>query len=329
MFRRILVPLDGSTLAEVSLPCAEEMAGRMGSQVILLSILESGANKYENLFYCYLNSCAANLQSRILESGGPDVAITPLLVKEIEEDDLIGKEPPGKDLGHPAADIIGAAAKQGASIIVMATHGYSGLRRVALSSVADAIVRGCGMPVLLVRPHAGAAQTRSQICRNMVVPLDGSAMAESALQVVEDMALKMSGQGMTVNLIHVAPESRVATTNDPSQAFLKNVVDPAWCKAGDKAELYFEQATAYLKQSGAKLEDAGVTVNYAVRSGKPEEEIASYTTDTNAAMIVMACHARSGIGRYLMGSTADRILSTVDVSVLLLRPEKPQAPGAE
>lgn len=329
MFRRILVPLDGSTLAEVSLPCAEEMAGRMGSQVVLLSVLEYGADQYENLFHCYLSSCAANLQSRILESGGPDVTITSLLVRETEEDDLIAEEPPGKDLGHPASDIIGAAATQGASIIIMATHGYSGLRRVALSSVADAIVRGCGMPVLLVRPEAGAARTRSQICRNIVVPLDGSAMAESALRVVEDMSDKMSGQGMTVNLIHVAPERRVATTDEPSQSFLENVVDPTWCKAGDKAEMYFEQAAAYLKQSGAKLEAAGVTVNHAVRAGKPEEEIAAYTTDTAAAMVVMACHARTGISRYLMGSTADRILRTVEASVLLLRPEKPQPPGAE
>ncbi|MDV2988683.1 MAG: universal stress protein [Dehalogenimonas sp.] len=329
MFRRILVPLDGSTLAEVALPCAEEMAGRMGSQVILVSVLESGADQYENLFRCYLNSRAADLQTRILDGGGPDVTVTPLLVPEIEEEDLIEEDTPSKDLGHPTSEIIGAAAAHGASIIIMATHGYSGLRRVALSSVADAIVHGCGMPVLLVRPDGEAAKTPSQICRNIVVPLDGSAMAESALRVVEDMAAKMSGQGMTVNLVHVAPERRVATTDEPSQTFLENVVDPAWCKAGDKAELYFEQAAAYLKQSGATLEAAGVTVNHQVRAGKPEEEIAAYTTDTCAAMIVMACHARTGIGRYLMGSTADRILRTVEASVLLLRPEKPQPPGTE
>ena len=323
MFRRIMVPLDGSPLAESSLSCAEEMAGRMGSQVVLLSVLETGASQYANLFRCYLESRANALKSKVADCGGPDVEVVPLLVDEEEEEDLVAEEPPGKDIGHPAADIIAAAADQGVSLIVMATHGYSGFRRLALSSVADAIVRGSGLPVLLVRPHQGDTLLKSRICRNIVVPLDGSAMAETAVRVVEEMAEKLTGQEMTVGLIHVAPERRVATTDQPSPAFLTAVEDPTWCKSGDRTDEYLKQAESYLRHCSAGLEQAGVTVNYTVRTGKPEDEITGYTAEQGAAMVVMACHARTGIGRYLIGSTTDRILRTIEASVLLLRPGKP------
>lgn len=329
MFRKIMVPLDGSPTAEAVLPCAEEIAGRMRSQITLLGVLEYGAARYDHLFRCYLEGMAGAMERRIRESGGPDVMVSSLLVREKMDEDLVCDEPPGMMLGHPAADIVCAAASRGTSLILMASHGYSGLRRLALSSVTDSIVRGCGLPVLLVKPETRISENRGEICRNIVVPLDGSAMAEKALRVVEEMADKMSGQGMKVNLIHVAPERRVATTDEPSIAFLEHVVDPAWCKVGEKAELYFKQAEDYLKKAGSKLEAAGVTVRQMVRGGKPDEEISRLVAETGSSMVVMACHARTGLGRYLIGSVADRILHLVDASVLLLRPEKPQPPGTE
>ncbi|MEN8614871.1 universal stress protein [Dehalogenimonas sp. THU2] len=329
MFRKILVPLDGSPTAETVLPCAEEIAGRMGSQITLLGVLDYGAVRYEHLYRCYLEGRAGALERRIRESGGPDVTVTPLLVREKVDEDLVCEEPPGITLGHPAGDIVGAAASQGTSLILMASHGHSGLRRLALASVTDAIVRGCGLPVLIVRPESRVSEKRGEICRNIVVPLDGSAMAEKALRVVEEMADKMCGQGMKVNLIHVAPERRVATTDEPSPDFLEHVADPAWCKAGDKAELYFKQAEEYLKKAGGKLEAGGVAVSHVVRIGKPDEEISRLAAETGSSMVVMTCHARTGLSRYLMGSVADRILHSVEASVLLLRPDKPQPAGLE
>jgi nucleotide-binding universal stress UspA family protein len=154
-------------------------------------------------------------------------------------------------------------------------------------------------------------------------------MAETAVRVVEEMAEKLTGQEMTVNLLHVAPERRVATTDEPSPAFLATVEDPTWCKAGDKTDDYLRQTEAYLRACGAELEKSGVTVNHTVRTGKPEEVITAFTAESGAAMVVMACHARTGIGRYLIGSTADRILRTIEASVLLLRPGKPVPPGVE
>lgn len=329
MFRKILVPLDGSEPAELALSCAEEMAGRMGSKVILLGVLESGGARYENLYRCYLESRAEKLKEKVLENGGPDAVVTPLLLKEFQEEDLVSEEPPGRDMGHPAADIIHAAAEQGASIILMATQGYSGFRRLALSSVADAIVRGSGLPVLLVRPGSCSGPGRGEICRNIVVPLDGSALAESSLAVVEDMAQKMCGQGMRVSLVHVSVERRSAASDELSASFLENVENPERAGSGQKAESYVQQAERYLKQAAVRLEALGVAVACAVRSGKPEEEISGLAAESGATMVVMACHARSGIGRYIMGSTADRVLRLVDASVLLLRPHKPQPPGVE
>jgi len=328
MFKRIMVPLDGSAFAEISLSCAEEMAGRMGSQIILINVLESGIARYENLYRCYLESRAETLKRKIFESGGQDVSVTSLLIKESAEPDLVSEEPLSLTVGHPAADIINMAVAKQASLILMATHGYSGLRRLTLGNVTDDIVRNCGLPVLLIKSGTRAA-TAQDICRSIAVPLDGSTMAEKALDVVEEMAQKMAGQEMRVNLIHVIPEGRRPSPLEPSAAFLTHVTHPAWHAVTYKSELYVKETEQYLKTLGEKLISRGVNVDYRVCAGKPEEEITRFVTETNANMVVMSSHSRTGLARYVIGSVTDRVLHSVDASVLLLRPDKPQLTVAE
>jgi nucleotide-binding universal stress UspA family protein len=326
MFRKIMVPLDGSPFAEVSLPCAEEMAGRMNSQIILVNVLEQITARYENLLKCYLESRSNTLKQRIADNGGRCVSVEPLLVKQAGETDQIGDGLLGMAIGHPAVDIINTAVSQKASLIIMATHGYSGFQQFTMSNVADTIVRRCGLPVLLVRP---SRQANPSICRNILVPLDGSSLAERAVAVVEEMAEKMVGQEMKVSLVHVVQEGHRTSTPEPSATFLTFVSHPAWHAASHGDELYYTKVREYLGILGQKLSSNGVSVSTTVCSGKPDVEIGRLVDENNTGLVVMSSHSRTGIAKYVIGSVADRVLRTVDASLLLLRPDKSQLVDAE
>lgn len=150
MYAHILVPLDGSELAETALAHAEGLARKLGSRLLLVRV--------DNL--------PATLIGEVAPMEGP-------LPPELIEDAIEAETEESKDYltktaqrlkddgmavewevveGDPAHAIVETAHQRGADLIAMATHGHSGLRRLVLGSVADSVVRGSHLPVLLVRP---------------------------------------------------------------------------------------------------------------------------------------------------------------------------------
>jgi nucleotide-binding universal stress UspA family protein len=152
MYEHILVPLDGSALAETALTHAQALAPKLGATLLLLRV--------------------ANVSATIMAATGPDTGmVAPELVDEVIEDEegdakayLERVSQRLKDAGcqvswqlvegSPAQVIIETARKNGCDLIAMATHGRSGLERAVLGSVADAVVRESHLPVLLIRPAA-------------------------------------------------------------------------------------------------------------------------------------------------------------------------------
>jgi nucleotide-binding universal stress UspA family protein len=147
MYKRILVPLDGSQLAEQALPHAAAQAERFGAEIRLLKVLGPlpepsmagrGAVKMAEavsaeLALDYLNGIAAALG----EQGLPAQATT------VE--------------GKPYLEIVRFAEEHEIDLIVMCTRGYSGLSRWLLGSVADRVVRGATVPILLVHAQGGGS----------------------------------------------------------------------------------------------------------------------------------------------------------------------------
>jgi nucleotide-binding universal stress UspA family protein len=149
MYERVLVPLDGSDVAEGVLPFAEKVAGPLDAEVVLVRVVEplspadamasAGVAIPDTLFLRelhakeYLTSMARRLQAKGLRVR------TALRV------------------GVPAAEIVGAAVDEGADLIAMTTHGRSGLRRVLFGSVAESVLRSAEIPVLMMRLAAKAA----------------------------------------------------------------------------------------------------------------------------------------------------------------------------
>ena len=137
MFKKILVPLDGSKLAEQALPYAVEMAARLDSEITLLCVIGADDAQDYDKNLTYLKGVASETKQdagKLLDKAEEDIKVETVIV-----------------VGNPAEKIVDYAATGKISLIIMASHGRSGISRWALGSVAEKVVRAGSTPVLLVR----------------------------------------------------------------------------------------------------------------------------------------------------------------------------------
>ena len=169
MYEKILVPLDGSELAELALPYAEELAGRLGSEVNLLAVSRSAETEsyHEHLIYIERMVEPTKRGAERYRKKPYEGAI------KVESVVLVG---------HPAEEIVDYADKADIDLIVMATHGRSGIRRWALGSVADKVVRATKRPVALIRAKDARSDVREKgILNKALILLDGSKEGEAVI----------------------------------------------------------------------------------------------------------------------------------------------------
>ena len=137
MYEKVLVPLDGSQLAEIALPYVEEIAAKMGAEITLLCVSETDEAEEYNKHKSYLEQIlgvAKNEAKKYLEQPGAEIKMRSAI-----------------EVGHPAEEIVDYADKEDINLIIMATHGRTGLSRWALGSVAEKVLRAGTTPLLLVR----------------------------------------------------------------------------------------------------------------------------------------------------------------------------------
>lgn len=141
---KILVPLDGSELSASVLPFAADLAKPLGASIVLFhTVVEP--------FLAYSGTAAVGVDAGVLkemESGARDYlasAASDLAAKGVKVDSAVA-------VGNATDGIVWAAEREGAGVIVMSTHGRSGIGRIVLGSIADAVVRRTSLPVVLVRP---------------------------------------------------------------------------------------------------------------------------------------------------------------------------------
>ena len=209
--------------------------------------------------------------------------------------------------GTPAAEIVRLAEGSGYNLVAMATHGRSGLGRWVFGSTTDKVLHSTICPILLIRPR-GPEQTavspRGTIT-TLVVPLDGSTLAEAVLPAVRNIAKKMSLQIAVLRVV-------------PSIGMLYAEIEPYAYDAtlGKDVE---RLAGQYLRNVTENLQRLGIQSAGYQRRGYAAEEIIAFSEETPGSLIVMSTHGRSGVGRWLLGSVADRVVRTSSQPVLLIR----------
>ncbi len=294
MLKNILIPLDGSPVGAAALPYAQALAACTGARLTLVR-----AAHVQRLL-----GDAVDQQRAVAEAEDYLTAQARELVKhgfEVETGVPFG--------GSAARWILEEIDLRHADLIVMATHDRIGLDRWVHGSVAEVVVGHASVPVLLVRPTQSAqlAERLSSERPVLIVPLDGSELAEAALPLASELAATFGGHLVLVGVVP-GPGDIVA-----AQGGVMTYV-------GDDYERLRTDARDYLDGIVSRLTAAGLSVAASVRSGIPAQQIAAAASDHSAAAVVMASHGRTGLVRSILGSVAGQTLHHSPCPVMLIRP---------
>ena len=321
----ILVPLDGSALAEQVLPSVRVLAPLMSAEVHLLHVVTE-ADRYHLLFDDPRSDgdleLALSARAELAEPSPAAVAPAPVrtqasweilrlnamnyLADQAEKLQAVGITTNYEvRLGNPAEAIAEVAASLSARLIAMATHGYSGLRRWALGSIADKVLHITETPMLLVR-GSERMLTPERSIRRILVPLDGSECARQALPMAVDLAAQAKAELMLLSV--VTPPYLQTPEVMGSYLQYDEALETVRGRLGDELGGY--------KQV---LNDHGVAVTSMAVSGLPGEAVVDEAIDLCADLVVMATHGASGLRRWALGSVADKVLHSITVPLLLVR----------
>lgn len=303
MARTIMVPLDGSTFAEHALPVALGIARSCGGRIHLvqaheLPIVPTSPDvlvPYDARWdaalreqeHTYLTSVA----NRVAERAGVS-ARTELLD------------------GAPAMALATYAREMEVDLIVMTTHGRSGLSRVWLGSVADGVVRRSGVPVLLMRPSHDEVDLSEEFqARHVLVPLDGSELSTGVLGPATWLGSLYGARYTLLRVILPVPLLR-APAPMPDNLFAEQLAQQQDAHAREELAV----AAGVLRDRGLDVEAA--VVSHAVPAAGILEFAASHAVD----LIALATHGRGGWSRLALGSVADKVLRGSTLPVMLYRP---------
>lgn len=298
---RILVPLDGSELAERALPLAAELARRSGAAVELVHVhvpISPDPIHVEGLPVIdeHMRSLRRDHERAYLERARdrlpPAVAASAALLD-----------------GPVAATLAAHARAVGAWLIVLTTHGRGGLERIWLGSVADELARVSPVPVLLVRPEPTAASGRFG---RILVPLDGSKRGETILEHAVRLA-RLAGDAEIILFEAVQPVG--------AAVWLPQGELSAAVPADDLLQRQQEGARAYLEEVARPLAAAGLRVRTRMEvAGSVTAAILEAAQAEQVELVALATHGRSGLARLALGSVADKVVRASRTPVLLFRP---------
>jgi nucleotide-binding universal stress UspA family protein len=295
MFTHVLVPLDGSPLAESSLPIVAALAETLKCEVTLLHVIERhppaeihGAPHLTDVAgaEAYLGTVAARLPA------GARVARHVHTVKE-------------HDVPRSIAD---HAAELGADLVVLCTHGRGRLRHRLFGGIAQRVAGLGHAPILLVPPTGPRAGAPFR-CETMLVPLDGQPAHEQGVEPAANLARACHA---SLHLLAVVP---TLGTLSGEQAAAGQMLPGA---TSALLELDEDRAERYVTEIVARLAGTGLTVTAEVGRGDPTAIILETAKRSLADLIVLGTHGRSGLDAFWSASVAPRIAQKTHVPVLLI-----------
>jgi len=282
MYKKILVPLDGSKLAEAVLPYVTFLATALQVPVDLLHVDDpetafrtEGADYLQKVTASFKNSVPINCC---------------------------------RQQGTAAEVILDTASADSGALIAMATHGQSGGQRWLLGRVAQKVLQASVNPLLLIRPDEKKLPTGAVRFATIIAPLDGSHLAEKIFPHVVYLATRLQTAVVLIRT-YTLPTSGYFVAAGLSPSDVKNL-----------AEKIRGEVTSYLQAKVKELTAQGVgEVSFVLKEGKGPDEIIELAQRTSDNLVAMSTHGRSGIGRWVLGSVTDRVVSYSGAPVLVIR----------
>ncbi len=318
MAEKILIPLDGTETAELVVPFVGEIAKSANFKVTLLTVIDPGDLEVTE------TAGEGTLEAQDVgtgSSGGMDLAgqgtggstgmvwMAPIgspnelsaaeaeildeanqnarqYLSSVEQKlEQMGIETESTlGFGNPDSEIAEEAARLGATMIAMSARSTEFWERGVLGSTTDRVVNSSQMPVIVFKPMEGLADAVTVKPETMVVALDGSGQAENVLGPATELARQLGAQ---ISLVHVLKRDNQQRR---------------------------EQAESYLQRTAQKIGGAET----AVVSGDFDEEIILYADKFEKPMIAMTEHGGFSIGKWLRGSTTDKVIRNAGYPVLVI-----------
>lgn len=278
MYQRILVPLDGSAVAAQVLPHVQELALGLKARVSLVRVIEPVPEDLahpteglylDNIIRNFLDTAVDELEKTAIPLRKAGVAVS-----------CTAHE------GRPAEKILEEASREPETLVAMSTHGRSGIGRWVLGSVTNKVLQAGGRPLLIYRSKGEQEPDVNGGFKTIVLPLDGSAVAEKVMPHAIGMAKAL---GLSVSLVSAVPADKDIETS------------------------------AYLKRMGTLLKEQGVKgVQEHLLLGHPAEAVIEFVDKAPGALVAMTTHGRSGVSRWVLGSVTERVVQGCHRPVLVV-----------
>ena len=294
MYKHLIVPLDGSRLSEAVLPLAVQLAQKLDALVTLVHVIERKAPK------------AVHGEPHLCDPAQAEAYLDELKHRMFPPGLRVESHVHTTAITDVARSIVDHAMEFESDLVMMSTHGRSGMRDLIFGSIAQQIV-AMGVPVLLVRPDGGAGLTLSG--RPLLVPLDGTPLREQAIEPAGALA---SACGAALKLLVVVPTLQTLAGVETASRFML----PATTQ--EMLDLMHEDAAGYLGRLISRLAEAGIKATGEVLRGAPAELIVAAARGDAADMIVMSTAGKAGMNAFWSSSVAPKISIRTHLPLLLI-----------
>jgi nucleotide-binding universal stress UspA family protein len=300
MYSKILVPLDGSTVAEQVLPYARFLAARLKVSVELLGIVDPAAIAISGLTH------NPRYIGRLTEEGRrASEGYLARVSKTFSENSVTRR---CVEIGQPEVVIVETAAQNKGTLVTMATHGRTGMSRWLLGSVAEKVLRGSTNPLMLVRAGEGERGDGAVKFETIIVPLDTSTLAETVLRDVIDLAKVLQPRVILAHAYEL-PLSAYYGAEDYYSPDYKSLA----AQLKDEARRYLDGKVEELKRRGL------AKVSSMLLEGSAAEEIIAFARSEPNSLLAMCTHGYSGVKRWVLGSVTEKVARHCGDPVLVVR----------
>lgn len=286
MFDRILVPLDGSIIAEQVFPAVSELADGFSPEIHLVGVCETGVMEEKNSYQAYLNNKLEQLKNSLAKSQ----ASVKLVVLE----------------GKPAEKILKYAEVEKIELMIMSSHGRSGIMPWSLGSTVNKVINKAGIPLIVIRAKEIPDYTR--LFSRIIVPLDGSEKSTGVLPFIKAITAKIPAQ---IYFIRVMEGGRHIHTIGGLDYIRFEDRDIASAQ---------NNAKKYLQNICRDFSGATTEVNCEVRTGDGAKEIIKYANEKEGSLIILSGHGHSSVENWVMGSVTSKITEVSQQSIWLIPP---------
>jgi nucleotide-binding universal stress UspA family protein len=298
VYKKMLVLLDGSKLAEMVFTYAQELSGRLNIDLELLNVCSPQESELLPMRQAYMEHMAEELQKKAEE----------VRVKYGAALEATGIKAKGSVVvGYPPEEILKYAEANNIELIMLTTHGHTGIKMWDLGSVAHKVIHATKIPIWLV-----PAELREEVIfdklpeRHTVIPLDGSRLAEGVIPHAITIS-KQRGAVSTIILVWVQD----TTVTKINLADIRRVEEE---RAG---------MVKYLANMVNSIQNSGISARSEILQGDPAATLIEYVKNNPAQLIAMATHAHAGISRMVFGSMTENVIRLVKKTpILLVRPKE-------